>query len=358
MAAKKINRIFICLFSAFVFLLALILGGINNSKINSYALDAGQENEFFQVELFNDPAENSLVCDKKISYNNGIENKNAFVYQLSDDQNFKINFDFTKLSSNPGVNYENKYALSVSVEFLKGYANSKWADISSNVVSHTIIYRTSTKEDGYQSLGQSFNFNIHTGFSPVINNKRVDINGWGVYRFKMQLNSITAYSDFFIIEPTMATTMAPQIYMQDVGLDKYVFNLVPPHEYNFIDMSTLVWYAYGQGNDGKTYALTIGDITDRPDFAHCDQYLHTNIERQGIEFELPKPDYIGNWSVWCEYKYKGSEADPLVSNTIQFKVGEKPKAFPYIWAIVGVCAAAVLITTIVVIVKVKHEKIY
>ncbi|MBP3345063.1 MAG: hypothetical protein J6K97_02545 [Clostridia bacterium] len=360
MTAKKSNKIIICLFLALAFVLSIFVGGAKMfSSDAATTLSMEKSREVFKISVLkNSSSANSTTME----YNGGTAN----VYAIGDVDTFKLEYDFSNLGIDPGLSTSNnKYNLSIDIQFLKAYSDSTFTNGS--ILNKAVEIYSNAFSTSYSSLssfnGYSRSFNIHDGLTNVQNGEEIFFGGWGIYRFKMTLNNVEAYSDFFIIEPTKQVSGAPVVVVQQTSFDKYQFSLKQPHGYNYIDPDTLVWYVYGKTNDGSTFVLTEGDLDSREEFYNIDFALYSNnFKRTGLTFEFKRPEFsgkniAGTWTVWCEYKYKDSTY-AVPSNRVDLKLGEEPKQFPYIWVIGGACGLAVVGTIIIAAVKAKREKIY
>ena len=341
--------------------------GLNSST--SYAIDAGQKNDFFQVEVLS--GNSSIQSSSTISYQYSPSNSaNAYVYNVKDTTKFVLHFDFSDSATTawagtvPSVT-NSKYTLNISVEFLKGYSSAYFTDENENLIDAVIVDSTSlsstrTEAQGYQTFSSyTPNWNVHSEHAVSQKGETLTISGWGIYRFKMSLGGIISYSDFFILQPTMQVENAPTFTMYDNGIDEYTFNIIKTNEYQYIDENQIKWYVHGKTNDGKNYALIEDDLTFSK-FVNldCENYLYKTITRTGYSFTLQKPDLPdGEWTVWCEYTPYGS-SQTTTSKEAVFTMGYTDAGLPYVWIIIGVCALSLGITGLFVFIKIKHEKIY
>ena len=343
MKNKKLINISFCLFLLLALLLPLFLGGINLFP-HTNALDENQNNEFFQVRLY-DTSNAELTAERVAPFADETGTiDDAFVYNIAYLKEVHLDFDFTKLSNDQKDQIglvDNAYKLTITIEYMQGYTDSTWT--TANVQTRTL---TRTLAAG----------NSYTKFNDEILTMQT-FGSWGIYRFKMALNNFTAVSDFFVIEPTLEVNKKPQVEIYDEGLHTYKFNLdeVTADAYKNIDPTTLKWYAYGIASDGSTYALLAED-TQLSGFAGC-AYLYEDIERSGLEFTFEKPEFASTWQVWCEYRYHNGTST-LESNKVEFKVGPPTRPFPYVWVIVGACILFLAVTTLAVGIKAKKDKVY
>lgn len=365
MVARKSNKIILCLFIAFAFLLSLLVGGINLS--NAEAATA-QTNPFFQVDVLNDN-ETPLAAVNEIEYNySQSDTAKAYVFKAKNSAIFKFRFNFEdsamqNVIETPVVDVDNNYNLNIEIQYLRGYTSSYFtldngAPIEGVAVNNTMT--TSTPQNtGWKTLDSwSPTWNIHANATAEDGKP---IHGWGIYRFKMTLGeTVVKYSDFFVLEPVTEILAAPEIRKQDYGINEYYFSINMSGDYQYIDENQLTWYVYGieKGATNK-WALLEDDLTT-PTFIglECNKALHASVPRNGFTFMLEKPTVEGEWFVWCEYKPAGVNTLPRKSNEESFYIGERENVFPYWTIAIGVAVLGTVVTIIIAAVKAKREKIY
>ena len=349
---KKLKNIFICLIACLTILLSIL---VFPQASNAFAIDANQTNQAFQVEALSETG--ISLSGTETTYNG----KKAFKHQWKRTinntnyiaSNFKLHFNFDDLASTEVDKINGKYEMTINLEYLPhGYSDSTF-DVNGPQVQTAQI--ASYKDDDYT--------NFKSYQCPYA------IADWGVYRFECKLDNDTSfYSDFFIIEPTLKIDKAPQtLFSQDysnTGLKSYRIYLQSSSAalYSHIDETSLKWFALGTDKEGKRYVLTSADTT-RPEFADA-KVLHGDaIDRTGTEFYFDQPEIdgktiYGTWEIWCEYSYHGASAnDVKISNIIKIEVGET-NSYSFLWIGLAGLALMAIVTTLTIIIKIKHEKTY
>ncbi|MBE7073672.1 MAG: hypothetical protein E7379_01070 [Clostridiales bacterium] len=354
MFSKKSKNTVFLLIVTFVLLFAFLLSGLHFT--NTYALDANKKNACFWVEV-SDRSDQSLTASETIDYSyNELRTAKAFVYNVENTYRFKLHFDFSQLSDEqiPSTDAEGYCTLKVTYEYLKGYSSAKFTDEHDNIIS---AVTTNTIGNTLTSIwDKETSFKDKTLTVDICPGSKVN---WGIYRFKVMLgNNISLYSDFFILQPKMQVgkpTIGEPLNNKDS--DKYVFNVDTTGEYRYVDENQIKWYVYGKTTNGENYSLLQSDLNiDKFEQLNCDKYLYKDTKRAGFEFSLLRaelPD--GEWTVWCEYAPYGT-TNTVVSNELHF--GKLTNTLPIIWIIAGFVVLCIALTSLVVFVKIKKEKIY
>jgi len=352
MFAKKSNKILFLLVIAAI-LCSLFLGTINFSS--AYALDNGQATDFFKIDVLNGTT--SLSTDNTINYFYNRDNSaKAYIYDVKDTSDFKFIFNFTDETlggTTPGI-IDGKYTLTVEMEYLKGYSSAYFTDENGQLIDavskSNILTKTYTAKEGYQK----FNNTSHT--IAIVENDKIN---WGIYRFKMTLNNIEAYSDFFIIQPTMTVSQAPTIKLAQQTLDKYTVEIEIDDEYRYIDENQIKWYVCGKTTSGKNIALLQADLDTAKFIAlGCTEYLYQTFDRTGYSFTLEKPQLEdGEWTVWCTYTPYG-RTDSVISEDHIVEFGNQGSFMTIVWIAISLGILGIILSGVFIYVKIKHEKIY
>ena len=364
MVAKKSKRIILSLFIAFAFLLSLLVGGINLSNAHAASM---QKNEFFQV-LVLDSNQNEIAAVNEVQYHySATDTAKAYVFKAKNASSFKFRFNFedyaTQSFVETPVTNANRYNLRVSIEYLQGYTSSYFTLANGSPIEGVAINQTMQtsipENSGWKTLDSwSPSWNIHAHATAEDGKS---IHGWGIYRFKMTLGeTVTAYSDFFVLEPVTEILAAPEIRQLDYSINEYRFSVNMAGDYQYIDENQLTWYVYGieKGATNK-WALLDADLLT-PTFINleCNKALHASVPRTGFTFSLEKPTVEGEWYVWCEYKPAGVNTLPKKSNEESFYIGVREDVFPYWTIAVGMAVLGIVVCIVIAAVKAKREKIY
>ena len=364
MVAKKSNKIILCLFIAFAFLLSLFFGGIN---ISSADATSEQKNPFFQVQVLNENDAEVAPIRQEIYNHSSVGSAKAYVFKAKNSAKFKFKFDFDDVAMQnvietpvPDANY---YNLRIQIEYLQGYTSSYFTLADDSPISEVAVnntMKTSTHQDNGWKVLDSWapTWNIH---SHATAEDGKSIHGWGIYRFKMTLGeNVTAYSDYFVLEPVTEILNAPEIRKLDKGFNQYEFSVNQAGDYQYIDENQLTWYVYGieKGGANKWALLDEDLLTDTFINLECNKALHASVPRTGFTFVLEKPTIEGEWFVWCEYTPAGVNTMPRKSNDASFYVGTRENVFPYWTLAIGGAVLSIVICIIIASVKAKREKIY
>ncbi len=289
----------------------------------------------------------------------------AHVYKWADVEKFVFDFDATDIPAAIDDNGNLYYSVSVDIEYLKAYKENNNFYQGGTIYLNSCYSARYDGENGNQDLIKyKPEFNIDKGLTmSSITGIQATVNEWGIYKFRIIINNIPAYSDYYIIEPTREVYSLPQPTMRIVSSDSslrnaYEFTLLNEELYRYIDASKLIWYAKGTTTDGKIYALTRNDLT-KTAFSDCSDALYDENEwkRTGLEFIFDDDGKFGKWEIWCEYQPEGSST-PLESKITQIETKIAFNKMIVVWIIVPLALAGIAVTIGICIYKAKREKVY
>lgn len=295
-----------------------------------------------------------------VGYENEGIYSNGTIYTYKWKNIDKLVISFKHDNSNPPPNNEQNqqvYSLSVSLEYLQGYTDS--------------VFNPTTIENAFgpynnltlSQLDKNIEFDVNIGITniPSGSTTPVTISGWGIYRFKININGAEKYSDYYFIEPDYEIANKPiidkTVINSDNSLhDSFNFYITNSEDYKYIDTSTITWYVKGESDDGVLYALTKEDL-ENPNFINCTKSIYKNITRTGASFLFNDNEIAGEWEVWCEYRYHDS--DTIVkSESIKVKTGNDSDASYVIWIVIALSVVSIIVVIVVGIVRSKKEKVW
>lgn len=355
----------------FVFTSIFGLPFLNKSNsTTSFALTS-QTNENFYIDVIG--RNGNTLTAQSTTYNGGT----AFVFQWEETSKFIFNINAS--ASIPPAVYENSqpvYKLTISIEYLKGYKNNSTFYQANTIYKESEYSKTVRGEGSYsQFVNYSPEFDIDAGTSgQYLDNTSAQINEWGIYRFKLLINSQQTYSDYFIIEPTREILengkavspiikSTPRPPTEESFHATYFLELTNNETFKYIDTQKLIWYVYGVAEDGRTYIFSYQDV-NKEEFA--DKFTNTLwSENEGVPVRTGRTFYFddrgisGTWQVWCEYQYEGAYDDQIVkSNVIELKTGNSIHNLTVLWIALSIAVVSFGVTLGICIYKVKREKVY
>ncbi len=331
------------------------------SNINFESKAINQTNDCFEVEVFGRSG-SKITITESTNYQHGTMQSNlqAFAFEWKDVEKFVFRVDPTSYS--PTADENNAYTTHITIEFLKGYKETPIFNQAAlkTIEDYDLFSRTSVG-DYYGITSSSPELYLDEGIDATAKNgEQVNISGWGIYRFILQINSGKyVYSDFFIIEPVKETYQQPTIVYEEQAPNleylSYVFSLSNADDFKYIDTSRLIWYVTGQAQGGIKYVLT---NEDRNNFPEYERALFPSKDRTGFTFTFDDQGNHGEWNVWCEYQYFQSEAEPAKSNIITLVTTESNDLKIFIWVIVSIVVVSIVATIAICLFKIKREKVY
>lgn len=285
----------------------------------------------------------------------------AYRVNWADAQSFSISFVCDD-SNPPPLNAldpenPNTYVFSIRVYYSKSYFE---ANNFEDVQYFEDIY-TFTSSDYHDFATIDYQLNIDNFLGSDVN--------WGIYRFVVDINSAESVSLYYAIEPTRVVAELPQISYDTPSSatgslqNLYSFYLLNESAFRFVDKRNLTWYVYGQTIDGRKYALTYADLGNEYfRELNCTETLWDSYEggeRNGTTFDLEINDLYGTWQVWCVYDYNGTSSSmPDQNNIIELRINAPFDYINVLYIILGICGFFLILTIIIIIVKIKKEKVW
>lgn len=199
------------------------------------------------------------------------------------------------------------YTLSVTLEYLKGYADAVENFENNNTKVYNLYNRENLTPDNI--FEQIFVFNINKGITISAsdeNSAPTHINGWGIYRFKIIINNAEKYSDYIFIKPNnniiTTPTIAYNIVPSSISIhNAFEFYISNSDVYRYSDTNRIKWYVRGESETGDKYVLTKEDAQSERFNSEGIKYLWENIPRNGLTFLFDDNNITGKWEVWCEF---------------------------------------------------------
>lgn len=370
---KNINLIFACLFAVVLLIGSLFVSPsvfrTTNAETSSTAL---QTNQNFTI----------CVTDRKTGKEStkfstaNLTFGKCFIYNWSEIKEMKFVYNPDEASA-PPKKYKNEakpeteyYDVSVSIDYLKGYRDvgvfyqgdtKSFASVYSTTVSGIDSYKTLKN-----NLPKDFVYIPDDGKSTLINNEKVSISGWGIYRFKLLINGQETYSDYFVIEPDFEINKVPEITYETESSDSswhsnYRFKIKNASDFAYVDKKCLVWYVTGKSTEGILYVLAKEDckLEQFKNKGYEGLYpTYENENRIGTEFLFDDKDTSGTWNVWCEYNYHNSSEKPLTSKTVTIETGTRINLGIIIGVVAGSFVLAIVTAILISVRKMKKDKVY
>lgn len=301
---------------------------------------------------------NSVIIDKESSttYNGGTID----IYKWNKARTLAIAYEHDDDNLPPIIINEygdEVYNINVSLQYLKGY-------LDSNFENHVEIDNVFAEKKNVllEDIDQSFSYNIDEGVR--LASSQTNINGWGIYRFKISINGAEKFSNYIFVEPDYEVTTAPSIKYDVVHSpnsmhDSFEFSISDPNNnYRYVDTNYLVWYVTGESTDGLKYVLTSQDLASER-FENYDRYLYENISRTGTKFLFNDNEVAGKWNVWCEFTNRGESTSVLPSTTIaEVQTSQNVGVAWVAWVVIGGCVAAIGVVTLLAFLRSKKEKVW
>lgn len=359
MSKKIVSKNFILTFFILIILVILALssfnfisfadetneGTVQNQLGGSFSYVVKNDNENLNFESFQDYSDGTL-----------------YIYKWRNAD--KIILTYTPDHDNPppknSMN-EEVYNITISLDYHQGYQDS----IFNPITFEKIFDSPNNKNLTFSQLSKSFTFDITNGLIGIPNggNEEITIKGWGIYRFKIDINGQENYTDFIFIQPDSQIDQPLEIDYTTINSENSMhdsFNFfIKSSAYEFIDVNGITWYVKGESLDGTKYALTQEDIKNNPEFSDCTKYLYENIIRTGSNFIFNDNEISGEWEVWCEYNFHDSNASSKEStNRIKVETGSKINVNVIIYIIVALACLSVIVVVIICVMKNKKEKVW
>ncbi len=288
----------------------------------------------------------------------------AYSIEWSNAEQFTISFNVDE-NNPPPLNPNNPdnnetYVLSLSVRFLKGYLENNIFEVNETITLENVyVTQETTNYNNFSNL--NFSFDIDDGLNGIFGGNSVNISGWGIYQFVVDINGADAYSNYYAITPTSEIANAPEISYNTISSpnslhDSFQFYLENFDEYEFIDSTCLTWYVKGESEDGTIYALCAEDL-EKESFSDCADYLYDSYERTGQTFLFNDDEISGTWQVWCVYKANNSNTS-LTSDSIEVKTGFYFNYFIIVYIIIALAVLAIILVIVFAKLKNKKEKVW
>lgn len=296
----------------------------------------------------------------------------AFIYQWADVNAFEFKYDSTKGIA-PAPRYEipddtesrQYYDISLSIEYLQGYKNVAGFG-GTGLIFYSNAFETKVFDD-LGDLPNTFSFNIDDGkiFQVGEEHETKKIQGWGIYKFYLQINDTLIESDYFVVEPQKKIFDSPELKLTSKNSSEnslrydYTFTVKNSEDYAYIDTSKLVWYVTGTAKDGTAYVLSKEDTYIEGYGNHA--YLFETYERKnrtGLEFTFRDPKQEGSWQVWCEYNYHESTERALTSKKISIKTGTQYDLTTIIIVAVIGFVLSIVVAIILGYLRIRKDKVY
>lgn len=301
-------------------------------------------------------------------------NRTAYSTQWSESKEFRISYVADEANLPQGIPTEEEdvytYTLTVNVEFLKGYRGDEGSQNFEQIEARNIFERVELEEDvdsiTVNNLSEFedfvYVFDIDTGISQETELQTQTANGWGIYRFTININQSQYTTDFYIIEPS-GELPQPRIQAEPIASDNslynsYSFTLINADEYRYIDERCLKWYIDGEGVDGTKYALLDEDLG----LSYYDNtYVALwagNYQRTGLEFIFNDNNRSGTYEVWCTYEYHNALNVISSDRRISVETGNLIDYTLIIYIVVALAVVSVVVTIVICVVKKRKEKVW
>lgn len=373
---KSFSAISILILCLFIITSMIFFGLTPSYYADALYEEVPQSYEHFYLDVVNREGRNVIIdSNHKLDDDEAITVQGytpySFIFQWKDIEKFVLNYDAEKSSIPPQqVNIEDElevYKLLIEIEYFPAYykdITTSWNNLNTTRIK---LFETTEKgainDESYKNLKGSIEFNIDKGTTGEYNGLPVQVNSWGIYRFRYTINNKNeTFSDFFIIEPTTeifgdAPKVTYTTYSSQQGLhNAYTFSLKNEEVYRYIDQSRLVWYVLGQSSEGTSFCLTYEDIdSGKKEFENCANALFSTATRTGQTFRFDT-DIEGEWKVWCEYQ--NPTGSILKSNTQKVHTGQAISFTIVIWLLVSVVVLSITVTIAICAWKSHREKIY
>lgn len=366
----SVKNLFILL-AIFVLAILLVLPNniINSSSNAQEKASSGALGNSVKVELVNREDE-VTPFPSHIEYSGGT----AFVSQWSQSKEFRIKYVVDEDNIPTGIPDTSdpeilNYTMTINVEYLQGYNDSEGGfNIDAKVLFEDVVIdgenRSITKNDYNELQEVTYVFNIDEGITEKIGDVTKIAQGWGIYRFTIDINGFNSTSDFFVVEPSGELSQ-PQIQATAIPSDNsmhnsYLFTLKNADEYKYIDQSCLVWYIDGVGLDGTKYCL-LNDDYDIALGIYTDGYTPLwpeRYNRTGTEFTFNDNEISGTYEVWCRYQSHYSTTATSSDRRITVTTGNPTDYTFVIYIIVAVAILSIIITIIIAVMKKRREKVW
>lgn len=295
---------------------------------------------------------------------------NTAIYLWRQLQGFRISFDETALAEGqtPPLAADGKYTMTLHVGYYAGLSSSIPED-ESDLNDDFILYENvaSVSADNYTNL-PSITFNVDnflTDTFELLSEGQVEIStqGWGIYRFTIDINGAQSTSNYFAVDPDHLTNdVSFDIAYEDAyttsGHNAFNFYVIGADtDFKYVNKDCFVWYVYGQDFADNNYVLTENDATG--EFAGYQGLFQDNaIDRRGETFYFDDNGHAGNWNVYCVYQddYNGVNITSTQEQSVM--TGDVIKPSTIVWVVVGVSIAVLAIVIVVIVISVRKEKVW
>lgn len=281
----------------------------------------------------------------------------------ADVRNFSLSFNTNSLPEADSYTYSYTVTWAPQtisngqVSFNTEYASTKTIKSASNVSKENIVSSLNFFIDDNRMAGDN---NI-TASDIFEDNYNVKFGGWGTYLFSFECGGISS-SAVYELKPTDISTLeTPKLTVTEKGMSNtgsgsaYIISV--DESYKYVNRELIKWSVSGKDRDGKEYVLAPADkeISGNQDKATLEP--NDAIIRTGLSFTFD-PKIEGTWAVRCDILDAPNGTTVKSASTTQLSTIEGFSPMTIVWIVVGCVLAVALIVTIIIVVKVKKEKVY
>lgn len=268
-----------------------------------------------------------------------------------------------------GIPEQDSYTYSLTVEYIQRYREQTTSFDAEN--ADEVRPPRATVENVYTGTVENLNelpsmvyyFDCHQDDKNVENaNDKTHKNygnGWGIYRFTLNIGHEKVVSEFVIVrpvKPTATPAVTAKAVSSQSGIESaYTFTL--NDEYKYADPYTIKWYVSGEAVDGTKYVLTTDDLA-LDGVTQGTKALYNVIDRFGTEFYLDFQKVSGTWNVSCEVYDITRTQVQATSEAVQVKSGNKVKQSVLIWCLIAGGVVLLAIIIFIIVKSVKKEKVW
>ena len=298
------------------------------------------------------------------------ENNGNPIYLWRELESFTISFDPSLLSEGTDLPHpeDGKYTINYSIRYYAGYSNSE--TINDDWVAFSNIYSdTSDKVEDLESYTFYVDKLLETTATTIENGKAVETKistqGWGAYRFEIEINKTHGLSAWYFVEPDHlenGTTLEISYTTASATSSLHNAYLFSVNEadttYKYVNENCFVWYVYGTDFSDNKYVLSQSD-TKKEDFIEYGKWLYEDnaVDRTGATFYFDDNKHSGNWNVYVAYEDSYNNVE-LKSEEKQVMTGEVIKPSTIVWIVVSVALVVLTIVVVVIVVTIKKEKVW
>lgn len=360
---KKIKKLYFLAFAA-ILCLGTIFGGTmlvsNISAAEATAPVTTVSNATLGYEAISRAGAALTTSDTGDWSNN---HYSSFSWSDIEKVNLKLSGDLS------GIPEQSSYTYSLTVEYIQRYREQTTSFDAEN--ADEVRPPRATVENVYTATVSSLDeipemvyyFDCHEDDKNVENaNQKTHKNygnGWGIYRFTLNVANEKIVSEFVIVrpvKPTAAPVVTSKAASSQSGIESaYTFSL--NDEYKYADPYTIKWYVSGTSVDGTKYVLTTEDLA-LDGVTQGTKALFNVIDRTGTEFYLDFQQVSGTWDVHCEVYDITRTQVQQTSEAIQVKSGNKVKKSVLIWCLIAGGVVLLAIIIFIIVKSVKKEKVW